>query len=148
MSFELQALGFAIGVLAVRRPDASALKGVNPGALVLAVMDPFGNEKALDGLATHYILTDQRPRADEVFRETLRRFPAGRFSDRAAWRRRGGTRAPGGRRRRVEHGDLPASTRRCHSSLGQGLPIHIYCVRAALQRSERPAVDRVGRRCV
>jgi soluble lytic murein transglycosylase len=46
---------------------------------------PWAHE-ALDALATHYIMTDRRPAADEVFRETLRRFPEGRFSDRAAWR--------------------------------------------------------------
>ncbi len=43
-------------------------------------------QDALDGLATHYILIDRRPDADQVFRETLRRFPNGRFADRAAWR--------------------------------------------------------------
>jgi H+-translocating NAD(P) transhydrogenase subunit alpha len=38
-------------VLAVRRPEASALSGVKKGALVLAIMDPFGNEAALKALA-------------------------------------------------------------------------------------------------
>src|SRR5690554_4839112 len=38
-------------VLAVRRPDAAALAGVNKGALVLAIMDPYGNEAALGALA-------------------------------------------------------------------------------------------------
>ncbi len=38
-------------VFSVRRPPASALKGVSPGALVIGVMDPFGNEKDIEGLA-------------------------------------------------------------------------------------------------
>lgn len=38
-------------VLAVRRPEAKDLGGVNKGALVLAIMDPYGNEAALDALA-------------------------------------------------------------------------------------------------
>lgn len=39
-------------VLQVRRPDGSALAGARPGALVLAVMDPYGNEAALQSLAS------------------------------------------------------------------------------------------------
>jgi H+-translocating NAD(P) transhydrogenase subunit alpha len=38
-------------VLAVRRPEPSALAGVRPGAAVIAIMDPYGQEKALKGLA-------------------------------------------------------------------------------------------------
>jgi NAD(P) transhydrogenase subunit alpha len=38
-------------VLTVRRPDPAALSGVNPGALVIAIMDPYGNEPALKALA-------------------------------------------------------------------------------------------------
>jgi len=38
-------------VLAVRRPEPQALKGVNKGALVIAIMDPHGNEAAVKGLA-------------------------------------------------------------------------------------------------
>ncbi|WP_332712339.1 Re/Si-specific NAD(P)(+) transhydrogenase subunit alpha [Pelagibacterium mangrovi] len=38
-------------VLAVRRPEASALAGANKGALVLAIADPYGNEAALAALA-------------------------------------------------------------------------------------------------
>lgn len=38
-------------VLAVRRPDGAALQGAAPGALVLAQMDPYGNEAALGELA-------------------------------------------------------------------------------------------------
>ncbi len=37
-------------VLAVRRPEASALAGVKAGAAVVAIMDPYGNEAALCGL--------------------------------------------------------------------------------------------------
>src|SRR5208282_1267048 len=39
-------------VLAVRRPEPSALAGVRPGAAVIAIMDPYGQEKALKSLAT------------------------------------------------------------------------------------------------
>ena len=38
-------------VLAVRRPPAAALAGVRPGALVIAIMDPYGAEAALQELA-------------------------------------------------------------------------------------------------
>ncbi len=38
-------------VLAVRRPEPSALAGVHPGAAVIAIMDPYGQEKALKSLA-------------------------------------------------------------------------------------------------
>jgi NAD(P) transhydrogenase subunit alpha len=38
-------------VLAVRRPPAAALAGLAPGAAVIAIMDPYGNEAALDALA-------------------------------------------------------------------------------------------------
>ncbi len=38
-------------VLAVRRPAASALTGVKPGALVIAIADPYGNEAALSEIA-------------------------------------------------------------------------------------------------
>ena len=44
-------------VLQVRRPDAPALDGVKPGALVLAVMDPHGNEAALKSLADANVST-------------------------------------------------------------------------------------------
>jgi len=37
----------AEAILAVRRPTPSALAGCRPGAVVLALMDPFGNEAAL-----------------------------------------------------------------------------------------------------
>ena len=38
-------------VLTVRRPSPVALVGVNPGALVIAIMDPYGNEVAVKALA-------------------------------------------------------------------------------------------------
>jgi NAD(P) transhydrogenase subunit alpha len=38
-------------VLRVRRPTAAELKGVKPGALVVAILDPYGNEAAIAGLA-------------------------------------------------------------------------------------------------
>ncbi|UOK73299.1 Re/Si-specific NAD(P)(+) transhydrogenase subunit alpha [Ancylobacter polymorphus] len=38
-------------VLGVRRPDAASLKGAKLGALVIAIMDPYGHEAELDALA-------------------------------------------------------------------------------------------------
>jgi H+-translocating NAD(P) transhydrogenase subunit alpha len=38
-------------VLTVRRPSPAELNGVNPGALVISIMDPYGNEAAIKGLA-------------------------------------------------------------------------------------------------
>ncbi|MBF9234780.1 Re/Si-specific NAD(P)(+) transhydrogenase subunit alpha [Microvirga alba] len=38
-------------VLKVRRPAEGELKGVKPGALVIAIMDPYGHEAALKALA-------------------------------------------------------------------------------------------------
>jgi H+-translocating NAD(P) transhydrogenase subunit alpha len=38
-------------VLTVRRPNPASLSGVNPGALVIAIMDPYGNEAAIKALA-------------------------------------------------------------------------------------------------
>jgi len=38
-------------VLTVRRPNADALAGVSKGALVISIMDPYGNEAALRSLA-------------------------------------------------------------------------------------------------
>jgi H+-translocating NAD(P) transhydrogenase subunit alpha len=45
------AVGGADAILAVRRPDPSALAGCRSGAVVLALMDPFGHEAALGELA-------------------------------------------------------------------------------------------------
>ena len=38
-------------VLCVRRPDPASLEGLKPGALVVGIMDPFGQEAALQALA-------------------------------------------------------------------------------------------------
>jgi NAD(P) transhydrogenase subunit alpha len=38
-------------VLGVRRPTADVLRGVAPGALVIATLDPYGNERDIDALA-------------------------------------------------------------------------------------------------
>ncbi|MBV8798978.1 MAG: hypothetical protein JO208_04105, partial [Alphaproteobacteria bacterium] len=38
-------------VLTVRRPNPAELSGVNPGALVISIMDPYGNEAAIKSLA-------------------------------------------------------------------------------------------------
>ena len=38
-------------VLAVRRPLARAIAGTNPGALLIAALDPYGNEGEIDALA-------------------------------------------------------------------------------------------------
>jgi NAD(P) transhydrogenase subunit alpha len=38
-------------VLTVRRPTAASLSGVNPGALVIGALDPYGNEKDIAALA-------------------------------------------------------------------------------------------------
>ena len=38
-------------VLTVRRPNPADLSGVNPGALVIAIMDPYGHEAAIKALA-------------------------------------------------------------------------------------------------
>ena len=43
-------------------------------------------EDTLNDLASHYITVDDEARADEVFRELVRRFPGGRYVDRAAWK--------------------------------------------------------------
>jgi len=45
------ALSGADVVLTVRRPGPGALAGVNKGALVISIMDPYGNEAALKALA-------------------------------------------------------------------------------------------------
>jgi soluble lytic murein transglycosylase len=43
-------------------------------------------EETLNNLASHYIIIDNEEEADDVFRELVRRFPRGRFADRAAWK--------------------------------------------------------------
>ena len=46
---------------------------------------PFA-EEVLNSLASAYIIDDQDAEADAVFREILNRYPAGRFTERAAWK--------------------------------------------------------------
>jgi H+-translocating NAD(P) transhydrogenase subunit alpha len=46
-----EAIAGADAILTVRRPDAASLTGVKPGALVISIMDPYGNEAALQALA-------------------------------------------------------------------------------------------------
>ncbi len=46
---------------------------------------PFA-EEVLNNLASAYIIDDRDVEADAVFREILNRFPAGRFTERAAWK--------------------------------------------------------------
>ena len=38
-------------VLKVRRPSTAEIKSYKPGAAVIAIMDPYGNEKALAAIA-------------------------------------------------------------------------------------------------
>jgi soluble lytic murein transglycosylase len=46
---------------------------------------PFA-EEILNSLASAYIIDDRDDEADQVFRELLMRYPAGRFAERAAWK--------------------------------------------------------------
>ena len=46
---------------------------------------PFA-EEVLNNLASAYIVDDRDDEADQVFREVLNRYPAGRFAERAAWK--------------------------------------------------------------
>ena len=43
-------------------------------------------EETLNNLASHYVVMDDDAGADEVFRELYRRFPEGRYAERAAWK--------------------------------------------------------------
>ena len=43
-------------------------------------------EETLNNLASHYVTGDDDEEADGVFRELARRFPRGRYGDRAAWK--------------------------------------------------------------
>ena len=43
-------------------------------------------EETLNNLASHYVIVDEDAEADRVFRELYRRFPEGRYADRAAWK--------------------------------------------------------------
>ena len=46
---------------------------------------PFA-EEILNSLASAYIIDDRDDEAEQVFREVLMRYPAGRFAERAAWK--------------------------------------------------------------
>jgi soluble lytic murein transglycosylase len=46
---------------------------------------PFADE-VLNNLASAYIIDDKDAEADQIFREILNRYPAGRFAERAAWK--------------------------------------------------------------
>jgi soluble lytic murein transglycosylase len=43
-------------------------------------------EQTLNEFASHYITIDDDAEADDVFQELVRRFPGGRYADRAAWK--------------------------------------------------------------
>ena len=59
-------------------------------ALSRSFVEKFPNspyaEEILNNLASAYIIDDRDADADEVFREILNRYPAGRFTERAAWK--------------------------------------------------------------
>lgn len=44
------------------------------------------SEEALNHLAMHYVRDDADDKADETFRELFKRFPSGRYAERAAWK--------------------------------------------------------------
>lgn len=54
--------------------------------LVTAYPTSSWAEDTLNNLASHYLIVNEDALADEVFRETLWRFPSGRFAARAAWK--------------------------------------------------------------
>jgi len=59
-------------------------------ALSHAYVEKYPNsvfaDEVLNNLASAYIIDDQDDEADKVFREILNRYPAGRFTERAAWK--------------------------------------------------------------
>ncbi len=54
--------------------------------LVADFPDSSWAEETLNNLASHYITEEEDDQADLVFRELTRRFPRGKYSDRAAWK--------------------------------------------------------------
>ena len=54
--------------------------------LVTDFPDSTWAEETLNNLASHYITAEEDDQADLVFRELTRRFPRGRYADRAAWK--------------------------------------------------------------
>jgi soluble lytic murein transglycosylase len=59
-------------------------------ALSHAFVEKYPNsafaEEVLNNLASAYIIDDQDDEADKIFREIVNRYPAGRFTERAAWK--------------------------------------------------------------
>jgi soluble lytic murein transglycosylase len=55
-------------------------------ALVADHPDSEWAEETLNNLASHFIQVDDDAEADRVFRELYRRFPRGRYAERAAWK--------------------------------------------------------------
>jgi soluble lytic murein transglycosylase len=54
--------------------------------LVADFPDSSWTEETLNNLASHYITAEEDEQADLVFRELTKRFPRGRYADRAAWK--------------------------------------------------------------
>ena len=54
--------------------------------LVSDFPDSSWAEETLNNLASHHITAEDDDQADLVFRELIRRFPRGRYADRAAWK--------------------------------------------------------------
>jgi soluble lytic murein transglycosylase-like protein/TolA-binding protein len=73
---------------------ASSLRGTGDHAnyiaetrkLIADFPDSSWAEDALNNLATHYILRDEDDSAMELFQEYLKRFPTGRYAQRASWK--------------------------------------------------------------
>ncbi len=73
---------------------ASSLRGTGDHAnfiaetrkLITEFPDSSWAEDALNNLATHYILTDDDDEAMALFQEYLKRFPTGRYAQRASWK--------------------------------------------------------------
>jgi soluble lytic murein transglycosylase len=72
----------------------SATRGLSDHATYISLVrglvadhpDSAWAEEALNDLASHYTRLDEDEAADQVFRELMRRFPRGRYTNRAAWR--------------------------------------------------------------
>ena len=54
--------------------------------LVKSFPDSTWAAETLNNLASHYVIADDDPAADGVFRELFRRFPGSRYAERAAWK--------------------------------------------------------------
>ena len=73
---------------------ATATRGLKMNAEHIALSHAFVDkfptspfaEEILNSLASAYIIDDRDGEADQVFREVLMRYPAGRFAERAAWK--------------------------------------------------------------